>query len=98
MHAVWNFFSVADELQYTRHIAQPYNQRWSGHKMVKSCKCTEAPGWAELKITVSKSKRVPVRLRHKIEKASAAKQRKSRKESKKVRRISHPRHVVTNTI
>ncbi|KAI1610045.1 P-loop containing nucleoside triphosphate hydrolase protein [Exophiala viscosa] len=31
----------------------------------------------------SKSKRVPVRLRHKIEKASAAKQRKSRKESKK---------------
>ncbi|KIV97654.1 hypothetical protein PV10_01373 [Exophiala mesophila] len=31
----------------------------------------------------SKSKRTPVRLRHKIEKASAAKQRKSRKESKK---------------
>ncbi|EXJ91125.1 hypothetical protein A1O1_04232 [Capronia coronata CBS 617.96] len=31
----------------------------------------------------SKSKRTPVRLRHKIEKASAAKQRKLRKESKK---------------
>ncbi|KAK5047713.1 hypothetical protein LTR84_006378 [Exophiala bonariae] len=31
----------------------------------------------------SKSKRTPVRLRHKIEKASAAKQRKARKESKK---------------
>lgn len=35
-------------------------------------------------LTVSKSKRVPVRLRHKIEKASAAKQRKIKKESKKV--------------
>jgi len=33
---------------------------------------------------VSKSKRTPVRLRHKIEKASAAKQRKLRKEAKKV--------------
>ncbi|KAI2609411.1 P-loop containing nucleoside triphosphate hydrolase protein [Hypoxylon fragiforme] len=31
----------------------------------------------------AKSKRTPVRLRHKIEKASAAKQRKSRKEAKK---------------
>ncbi|KAI0160923.1 P-loop containing nucleoside triphosphate hydrolase protein [Hypoxylon sp. FL1284] len=31
----------------------------------------------------AKSKRTPVRLRHKIEKASAAKQRKARKESKK---------------
>lgn len=33
-----------------------------------------------------KSKRVPVRLRHKIEKASAAKQKKERKLAKKVRR------------
>lgn len=32
-----------------------------------------------------KSKRVPVRLRNKIEKASAAKQRKARKQAKKVR-------------
>lgn len=31
-----------------------------------------------------KSKRVPVRLRNKIEKASAAKQRKARKQAKKV--------------
>ncbi|KAL8672894.1 MAG: hypothetical protein Q9168_002648 [Polycauliona sp. 1 TL-2023] len=31
-----------------------------------------------------KSKRTPVRLRHKIEKASAAKQRKTRKLAKKV--------------
>jgi hypothetical protein len=31
-----------------------------------------------------KSKRTPVRLRHKIEKAGAAKQRKARKEGKKV--------------
>lgn len=31
-----------------------------------------------------KSKRVPVRLRHKIEKASAAKQKKARKLAKKV--------------
>ena len=51
-----------------------------------------------------KSKRTPVRLRHKIEKASAAKQRKQRKASKKVvdslcdssravlltRRLQHP--------
>lgn len=35
-------------------------------------------------ITVSRSKRTPVRLRHKIEKASAAKQRKQRKEAKRV--------------
>lgn len=35
-------------------------------------------------ITEPKSKRVPVRLRHKIEKASAAKQRKEKKIAKKV--------------
>ena len=34
-------------------------------------------------VAVSKSKRTPVRLRHKIEKASAAKQRKIKKDSKK---------------
>ncbi|KAK3686968.1 nuclear GTP-binding protein nug1 [Vermiconidia calcicola] len=36
-----------------------------------------------MKVGKPKSKRVPVRLRHKIEKASAAKQRKQRKEAKK---------------
>lgn len=36
-----------------------------------------------MKIGKPKSKRVPVRLRHKIEKASTAKQRKQRKEAKK---------------
>ncbi|KAF2120963.1 P-loop containing nucleoside triphosphate hydrolase protein [Lophiotrema nucula] len=36
-----------------------------------------------MKIGKPKSKRVPVRLRHKIEKASAAKQRKARKQAKK---------------
>lgn len=36
-----------------------------------------------MKVGKPKSKRVPVRLRHKIEKASAAKQRKERKEAKK---------------
>ena len=35
--------------------------------------------------TEPKSKRTPVRLRHKIEKASAAKQRKQRKLAKAVR-------------
>lgn len=38
---------------------------------------------AIMKVGKPKSKRVPVRLRHKIEKASAAKQRKQRKEAKK---------------
>lgn len=37
-----------------------------------------------------KSKRTPVRLRHKIEKASAAKQRKQRKLAKKVQRPRRP--------
>ncbi|KAF4306548.1 putative nucleolar gtp-binding protein 2 [Botryosphaeria dothidea] len=36
-----------------------------------------------MKVGKPKSKRVPVRLRHKIEKASAAKQRKARKDAKK---------------
>lgn len=36
------------------------------------------------KIAEPKSKRTPVRLRHKIEKASAAKQRKQRKLAKSV--------------
>lgn len=36
-----------------------------------------------MKVGKPKSKRVPVRLRHKIEKASASKQRKQRKEAKK---------------
>ena len=36
------------------------------------------------------SKRVPVRLRHKIEKASAAKQRKAKKEAKKVQQSNLP--------
>lgn len=35
-----------------------------------------------------KSKRVTVRLRHRIEKASAAKQRKAKKQAKKVQRTS----------
>ena len=34
-----------------------------------------------------KSKRVPVRLRHKIEKASAAKQKKAKKLAKKVQQL-----------
>jgi hypothetical protein len=34
------------------------------------------------------SKRQPVRLRHKIEKASAAKQRKAKKDAKKVQRTA----------
>ena len=37
-----------------------------------------------LTITEPQSKRVPVRLRHRIEKASAAKQRKAKKQAKKV--------------
>jgi hypothetical protein len=40
---------------------------------------------ANMKVRKPTSKRVPVRLRHKIEKASAAKQRKNRKLAKKVR-------------
>jgi nuclear GTP-binding protein len=48
-------------------------------------------------LVVSKSKRQPVRLRHKIEKASAAKQRKQRKESKKVRFILY-RHKIPLTM
>jgi hypothetical protein len=52
--------------------------------MVKSCKYFHAINLvAESDNKVSKSKRTPVRLRHKIEKASASKQRKLRKESKK---------------
>merc|ERR1711939_1008927 len=42
------------------------------------CSCT-----SKMVKSFSKSKRTPVRLRHKIEKASAAKQRKQRKEAKK---------------
>jgi nuclear GTP-binding protein len=38
-------------------------------------------------IVEPKSKRVPVRLRHKIEKASAAKQKKAKKLAKKVLRL-----------
>jgi nuclear GTP-binding protein len=38
---------------------------------------------ADMKVGKPKSKRVPVRLRHKIQKASASKQRKERKEAKK---------------
>lgn len=42
-----------------------------------------APRSASMKVGKPKSKRVPVRLRNKIEKASNAKQRKQRKEAKK---------------
>ena len=41
-----------------------------------------------------KSKRVPVRLRNKIEKASAAKQRKAKKLAKKVRQMCDSRDPV----
>jgi hypothetical protein len=45
-----------------------------------------------------KSKRVPVRLRHKIEKASAAKQRKEKKAAKKVQQPrNNSRLVLTHT-
>src|SRR4051812_46481376 len=55
--------------------------------MVKPCECEKisfsscADRWP-----VSKSKRTPVRLRHRIEKASAAKQRKQRKAAKNVQK------------
>jgi hypothetical protein len=53
--------------------------------MVKPCKLCILQFFDMANIlAVSKSKRTPVRLRHKIEKASAAKQRKLRKEAKKV--------------
>ena len=48
----------------------------------------------EMKVRKPESKRKPVRLRHKIEKASASKQRKQRKLARKVRDKRSPSTMV----
>ena len=54
--------------------------------MVRPSVCIQLVSTVEIMLiqTEPKSKRTPVRLRHKIEKAGAAKQRKQRKLAKKV--------------
>src|ERR1700733_13728992 len=55
--------------------------------MVKPCRCDKQLFSSHTnRRPVSKSKRTPVRLRHRIEKASAAKQRKQRKAAKNVQK------------